>query len=160
MTIQIPLTQGRVAIVDDEDADLAKRKWHFSRGYAERARYVGQKRFHVSLHRVVLARKLARPLEPGEVTDHINGDTLDNRRENLRVCTHRQNLLNAGPRRPGKRYKGAGWHKRRGKWQAYITVRGKLKWLGYFDTEEAAAHAYDEAARKHHGEFAYLNFPD
>lgn len=98
----------------------------------------------------------------GMDVDHINGNTRDNRRENLRVCTHAQNLA-AG--RPAKRanskskYNGVGWNKSANQWMARIRINGKLTYLGCFKDETAAARAYDKAAREHFGEFARLNFP-
>jgi hypothetical protein len=96
--------------------------------------------------------------------DHINHNGLDNRKANLRPVTQAQNCLN----RPYKiykkkisssKYKGVTWHKRMKKWTAQICYQGKHKSLGYFDDETDAAKAYDDAAKKHHKEFAVLNFP-
>ena len=97
---EIPLTQGRVAIVDDEDYEaLNAFKWNMSRRahtvYAGRhARRKDGRCTREYMHRVVLAMKLRRPLAKGEQTDHINGEGLDNRRENLRLATRSQNLYN------------------------------------------------------------------
>ena len=89
----------------------------------------------------------------GMDVDHKNGDPLDNRRKNLRVCTHRQNCQG---RRPNKnclsKYKGVSWFK--GKWTAMINQ----KYLGRFDNEINAAKAYDEKAKELYGEYAYINF--
>lgn len=97
--------------------------------------------------------------------DHKNGNGLDNRRSNLRFCTNAQNQHNQRKwgSRSGKplssRYKGVSWH-RRGHWRAKIQAQGKRRYLGQFQSEEAAARAYDRAARELHGEFAVLNFSD
>lgn len=94
----------------------------------------------------------------GEFVDHANGDTLDNRRSNLRKCTKRQNQQNSRKRRtycgrPTKnRLKGA--HPQGKRWSARIRIDGRYHYLGSFDTEESAHAAYCEAARAHHGEFA------
>jgi hypothetical protein len=98
---------------------------------------------------------------PGQVVDHINGDGLDNRRCNLRVCTHKQNVRNARP------YKGKKTSKFRGvyfsaptqKFKAQIMCSGVKINLGSFESEKSAAEAYDEAASKLFGEYARLNFP-
>ena len=95
-------------------------------------------------------------------TDHKNHNGLDNRRENLRPATHTQNQQNTRPRVivGTSRYKGVCWSKRERKWRAVIKFAGVQRHLGYFADEEDAARAYDAAARKYHGEFACLNFPD
>ncbi|MCK4959402.1 MAG: hypothetical protein KAT00_08370 [Planctomycetes bacterium] len=85
----------------------------------------------------------------------------DNRRSNLRICTRRENSWNRHCSRSGKsRYKGVHWSEERGRFRATITFHGKRVHLGYFRDEVKAAKAYDKAARKHYGEFAYLNFPE
>lgn len=90
--------------------------------------------------------------------DHIDRDTLNNRRGNLRQCTAAQNIANGGKRRHNSSgYRGVVWYK--GKWVAQIGHRRKLLYLGRFSTPEEAAIAYDAAARQLYGEFAGLNFP-
>jgi len=98
----------------------------------------------------------------GMVVDHINRDGMDNRSANLRPATHSQNLCNSKKRRGTKssKYKGVSWYKRTLKWKAAITFKNKKIYLGYFENEIDAAKAYDEAAKKYHGEFACLNFPE
>lgn len=92
-------------------------------------------------------------------SDHINGNKLDNRRCNLRICTPHQNNLNR-PNVTGK-YKGVYWCKRLKKWMAQIMIGERNKYVGSFPNEEEAAFAYNEAAKKYHGEFARLNvLPD
>ncbi len=97
----------------------------------------------------------------GVLVDHKNNDSLDNRRDNLRLATRRQNTYN---RRKTKskttsRFRGVSFKKQNSRWVAQIQYKGKGIWLGYFESEEEAARAYDRAALKYHGEFASLNFP-
>ena len=98
----------------------------------------------------------------GLVCDHINGDSLDNRKANLRSATHLQNCWNArkSPQSAYSKYKGVTFDKMRQKWNAQICVNGKRIFLGTFKDETEAAKAYDSAAKRHFGEFAALNFPD
>ena len=107
----------------------------------------------VSLHRLIM------DAPKGVLVDHRNGDSLDNRRANLRLATRAQNCCNVRKRKnTSSRFKGVSFRKNRGKWAAYIGVAGKRISLGYFDSEIEAAKAYDEAAKKYRGEFARLNF--
>jgi hypothetical protein len=93
------------------------------------------------------------------VIDHRNCDGLDNRRSNLRFATHAQNTLNRRKKKNAvSQFRGVWFYK--GKWGSQISSQGKRMFLGRFDNEIDAAKAYDEAARKYHGEFARLNFPE
>lgn len=134
----------------EEDRPIVEAgKWSITKsGYVRRTVGVGGERL---LHRIIL-----RPA-PNEEVDHINGDPLDNRRENLRICTRRQNA--AARRFPSGKsgYRGVSYHC--GKWQASVRVDGVLVYLGRFDTAEEAAKQYDDAAIEAFGEFANLNFP-
>lgn len=162
-TAIIPLTRGLVTVIDRQDADLGAVLWRAQSGdsgHIRAARSVqnGDGWKTELLHRVILARKLRRPLRPGEEVDHINGNPLDNRRANLRLATRAQNARNSrGWSSSG--FKGVYWHKRRSRWQTEIRYNGQKRFLGYFDTPIEAARAYDDAARELYGEFAALNFP-
>jgi hypothetical protein len=96
----------------------------------------------------------------GMVTDHINGDPLDNRKENLRICTAAENQRNRGANKNNTSgFKGVSWSKRDKIWRAGIGHDGKDIKLGCFEDKEEAARAYDRKAIELHGEFAYTNFP-
>lgn len=95
----------------------------------------------------------------GLEVDHINRDRLDNQRQNLRVVTRQQNAQwRQGLPNSTSRFKGVGLYKRRNIWRAYIKTNGKIIHLGYFDSEEDAARAYDTSAKRLFGDFAYTNF--
>jgi hypothetical protein len=98
----------------------------------------------------------------GMVVDHINNDTMDNRNANLRAATRAQNSRNRKKisRQCSSKYKGVWWHKSSLKWGATVVFEKKKIHLGTFKNEIDAAKAYDEAAKKYHGEFACLNFPE
>ena len=156
--MEIKLMQGKVATVDEKNADLARLLWHCHEGYAARRGDCDKLEY---LHRVVLARELGRELEPGEQVDHIDRNTFDDRIENLRLATNAQNGANQGKQKGtcSSKYKGVCWYKRTKKWRAYIKVNGKQIHLGCFTDEMDAASAYDEAAMEYFGDFANLNFP-
>lgn len=155
---QIPLTQGKFALVDDEDFEFLNQfKWQAAnfRGvfYASRKINKNGKWGNVFMHRQILGLT-----DPKVQTDHINGDGLDNQRSNLRACTHSQNQRNKGKYKQNTSgFKGCSWYKRLKKWRVQITVNGKDINVGYFNSKDAAAHAYNEKAKEFHGEFARLN---
>ena len=151
----IPLTQGRQARVSDSDyPTLSQFKWRYtSGGYAARTVRDHGRTLTVYLHRFLL------DAQPGQQIDHRNGDKLDCRRENLRLATGAENQRNkrvSANSRTG--LKGVAPY--RGKFHARIRVDGRRIHLGYWPDAETAALVYDAAARRFHGEFAYLNFPD
>lgn len=148
----ISLTQGYNAVVDSTDADLAQLHWQITRGrYAMRRPRIEGKKSVELMHRVILERKLGRPLAPKMIVDHINGNGLDNRRANLREATVAQNAGNRNPK------DGKGVTFKRGKWAANIGYHGQIIYLGQFDTKDLALEAYDLAAIKLFGEFARTN---
>ena len=157
---EIPLTQGYVALVDDDDYEVLMRYiWYAVKPtmstsfYAMRwVRFPDGTRKGIYMHREVLS------VPPGMQTDHRNRNGLDNRRGNLRACTRAQNNANR-PKRPGctSRFKGVSWDNHEGRWRATIKLNGPQVQLGQFDDERDAARAYNAAATKHFGEFALLN---
>ena len=156
--IRIPLTQGQVALVDDDCASLADLRWYAEK--RERTFYATRNRPKVGGKNVGIVRMhhFVLPFLFGMEVDHINGNGLDNRRCNLRLAHHRNNQRNRRPNR-GRSLKGAYLDKRSGRWASHLCSNGHLKHLGTFATAEEAARAYDAAASKEYGEFARLNFP-
>jgi AP2 domain./HNH endonuclease. len=136
------------AIVDDGDFErVNSRNWSLST-----FGYVVAGRPQIKLHRFIM-----NPPE-GMQIDHINGDKLDNRRENLRICTRDENLRNKGlVKKNTSGYKGLCWFPSMKKWQVRIRCNGEKLYLGYFADKKEAARVYNEAAIKCHGKFARLN---
>jgi hypothetical protein len=151
MAHEVHTKHGKI-IVDDDNAHLLEQGIAVVRGtYSTHVRvYWGGKMRRLS-------RIIGRP-EKGMVVDHINGDPMDNRRDNLRICTVQQNNWNR-KRRPNGSSSFKGVCAVGGRFTANIAPNGKMTHLGSFATEEEAARAYDKAAREHYGEFACLNFP-
>lgn len=162
--IPIPLTRGYHAIVDLEDYErVAARKWSlaadnggthlYAEGHVPGSGQHGRKE---RLHRFILGAK------PGEKVDHRNGDGLDNRRENLRLCTNAENQRNCKVYscKRGSAYKGVDRPNGHAGFRARIRIDGKQHHLGYFPDELSAARCYDDNARRLFGDFARPNFSD
>ncbi len=159
---ELTLSKGYVTKVDAKDfSELSRWMWGASeaRGlvYAVTGQWIPEKQGYkrIYLHTYLMG------IRNGFVVDHESGDSLDNRRDNLRWSTVQQNAQNQKARNniTGK-FKGVGWCKREEKWRARISINRKDITLGYFNTELEAALAYDKAAKQYFGEFARLNFPD
>lgn len=157
-TLEVPLRNGGVALVDREDYErvsLWPWRWE-ARGkfnYAvARVRDCHGKVKKVYMHRFILSPPDAL------VIDHRNQNGLDNRRGNIRACTRADNRKNAAPRPSRVPFKGV--YANHGKWSAKIVVNGKQIYLGAFVTQLEAARAYDAAALRLYGEFARPNFPE
>ncbi len=155
----INLGNSLFALVDSEDYEsLNTFVWHVrSDGYAVRNKTKAESSIRglIRMHRQVLN------VDNTTHVDHVNGNILDNRRSNLREANDFQNSGNQKIRKNNTSgYKGVVWDKRDEKWLAQISISGKGKYLGRFDTVEQAAKSYDEAARLYFGEFAALNIPN
>ncbi len=152
--ISTPKYPNTFTMVDDEDFEwLSKWKWHLSRpnGYVVRKQKKNGKECAIFMHKEIL-----KPPH-GMLGDHRFGDKLDNRRENLRICTHSTNSMNRKQRCTNKLAKGVSWHRLDNLFQARVKVNGKRISLGYFHTEAEASAAYNAGAIQYHGEFARLN---
>ena len=159
----IELTQGYVAAVDSADYErVSAHKWYAS----VRSRADGSVRVYAMRHvlregggrTAQMLHRFVTDTPMGMYIDHINGNGLDNRRANLRICTCSENLRNQRPKTGGSSaYKGVCWRKDRGKWVAGIKLNGEREHLGYFDSEQDAVKAYDRAALSAYGEYARTN---
>lgn len=153
--VWVALSGGGHTLIDAADLQLVSaRSWHLKdKGPGKNTDYVKTGR-STMLHRFLLAAP------HGAQVDHINGDGLDNRRRNLRLCGIGENRRNERKRLPqtaGSKFKGVSWDRSRSRWVAKISVAGKTLNLGRFQSELAAAEAYDQAACKHFGSFARCN---
>ena len=158
----IPLTHGKVALVDSQDYNwLSQFKWRAQKSgkrpdsfYAVRNMTIEKRRTTIQMHRQIM-----HPPHGLEI-DHKNNNGLDNRRCNLRFCTRSQNMANSrGHRRRRSSFKGVSFHKEYKKWRAIITQNKKNQHLGFFRSQVRAAKAYDDKAKELFGQFARPNFP-
>jgi hypothetical protein len=164
-TVSIPLTQGKVAIIDEEDdGKVSGYKWyaHVTRrkgvdlwyAWAKVPKDANGKRRTILMHRLLTDFQYP-------MVDHTNGDGLDNRRENIRPCTPSQNQMNRiNLTNNTSGYRGVVWRKDTQMWRAKIGKDGRHIYVGHFANPVDAARAYDDAARELFGEFARLNFPE
>jgi DNA polymerase-1 len=160
---RIPLTQGQYAIVDPDDyRRLSKYKW-YAAGRREGSYYAVRtaKTANGNKHRLLMHRQILK-VPDDMFVDHIDRNSLDNRKANLRAATAAQNIWNRAKntnRTYTSKYKGVSWNQCVKPWRAHIHFNHELISLGSFDNEIEAAKAYDQAAKRYHGEFAVLNFP-
>ncbi len=151
----IPLTKGKYATIDAADYERAASfSWHVSISGNRTYAYSNINGRNISLHRFLMNAP------KGLVVDHIDHDGLNDRRNNLRICTQRQNLYNSRPKGRSSRFKGVCWDKAKQRWVVYIRHNGRNRFVGQFADEVEAARAYDRAAHELFGEYAYLNFPE
>jgi len=160
MAKRVQLTQGFVALVDDEDyaAVVAAGPWQLHRRDSRSTHYARRGVTKESGGRTT--QSLHQFLTGWAITDHINGDGLNNCRSNLREATHAENMRNSRRRVDSTSgFKGVSWESYTSKWRAFISIDGKRRFLGRFSDPEEAARAFDAAAIEVHGPFARLNFP-
>lgn len=161
----LPLSRGRVALVDDDVFAWASRfRWCVlgvsGHHYVYRNLVTGKR----GCPKVYLHREIMGAAET-ELVDHVDRNTFDNRRGNLRVCNHSGNAANSakvshhGGRPTSSSFKGVTYRRSSGRWLAQIQKGDRYSYLGSFSSEEDAARAYDDAARLNFGEFARTNFP-
>ena len=153
---RIYLADGLFAVVNTADyKKLSQYRWYTAKRGRQIYAICRKNGKEVYMHRMIM-----RPRK-GYIVDHIDHNGLNNRRDNLRVCTARQHQANRGPAGSGSsRFVGVFFNRRIGKWQAHIMAHGKHYYLGVYDDEIEAAKARDRKAYELHGEFAYLNFPE
>lgn len=155
---EIILSNG-IAIIDDADyGHISQYKWCKDKNnYVLRSEYIGYsngrgKNKTISMHREIMG------FPQNHIIDHINGNTLDNRRCNLRIANKSKNAQNQKKQSGcSSKYKGVTWHRGECKWRAQIQLNGKKVLLGRFFDEESAAIAYNQAAIQQFGEFSLLN---
>lgn len=158
--MEIITKSGDAIIYDDNDHELiSKYRWHTKRvakkRYAAGRLIPGRKDAQiVQMHRLIMGVLKNRRI----TVDHINGNGLDNRRENLRLCSIHQNSHNA-VRITSHGFVGISYQKAHNKWRASICYKGKRIYLGEYDQPEEAAAVYDSHARKYYGPMAKVNFP-
>ncbi|HEV3223889.1 MAG TPA: HNH endonuclease [Puia sp.] len=156
-TIEIPLTKGKFAIIDFEDLEFVMRyKWHL--GSRIRSQYAikvlgkGDGKKYLRMHNYIMN------CPNGKVVDHIDGDGLNNKKANLRICDDGQNKCNRKKSSTTKnRFKGAIFRERNNRWICQITHKKKRYYVGEFKTEIEAAQAYNKKAKELFGDFSNLN---
>lgn len=161
MTVEVPLTQGFVALIDDEDAErVALRKWCAQRGNTGGYYAISPRQWRARVPAVLLHRYILEAPQ-GVKVDHIDQNPMNCRRENLRLATQSQNGCNRGKQANNTSgFKGVYWHREGKKWYVKIKARGENHYRGMFVDPAEAARVYDSLARELHGEFACLNFGD
>jgi hypothetical protein len=149
----ITITNNITSLVDDEDFEkLSGFRW-----YLHSPKHKYPVRFYAGS--VIYMHREITDCPIGLCVDHIDGDKLNNRKSNLRICSHKENIRNQKKwsKPTSSQFKGVSFHKRKGMWAVAIRVDGKRLNLGYFTNEVVAASAYNQAAIKYHGEYAGLN---
>lgn len=155
------INEREFALVDDKDYDkLMERKWFVHLTLTNMYYVVGNFKIEKNKWKVItMHRHVMNAINPKEIIDHKNGNTLDNQKQNLRTCTPSDNLANRFQRGGKSKYLGVCWKSREEKWIVTINKNKKQIYIGSFEDEIDAAKAYDNKAQEIHGEFANLNFP-
>lgn len=157
---KLELARGEVAQLDEPDYDRLRHfKWYCIKGYAYRTVYLGKVDGKYKYTTIPMHREVLNPLD-GLLADHIDGNRLNNTRNNLRAVTRGQNTINSAMRKTNRYgYKGIIYNPLCTKrpWYARIKLNGKVQVKGYFETREEAALAYNELATQLHGQYARLN---
>ncbi|MES2408775.1 MAG: HNH endonuclease [Patescibacteria group bacterium] len=153
---KIKLTKNKYSIISDSDyRKVSQHIWHLSNGYATYQKYdrITKKTQTWYLHWDIIGKP-----NKGYNVDHINGDRLDNRRSNLRICTAAENMRNRKLNKDNTSgFKGVVFYKVLNKWGSGIKFNGKFHYLGLFITKEEAAEVYNKKAKELHKQFAKLN---
>lgn len=160
--MKIMVGSNLFAVIDKMDADLVKSfRWIPTKKPNGRVYARAYFRKSTNAYTTIAMHRLILGLKNGDksIVDHINHDTLDNRRKNLRVCTPSENVTNRRSFDVSKtsKYRGVSWKKRDKKWDVKVTKNGKHFRMGAFEIEIEAALAYNKKAKELHGEFAVLN---
>lgn len=138
-----------IQVSDEDYEELSKYHWHVDRHGSVSGR---PNKVRILMHRYIM-----KPDKDIEI-DHIDGNRMNNQRNNLRFANSSQNKMNRGPRKDNTSgYKGVSWHNQRNKWTARIKIGDKYVHLGLFDNIELAKEAYNKSALENHGKFAWLN---
>lgn len=155
---KIELSKGKHTIVDDGlYEELSSYSWHCTYyGYAARKSRKTEEDHGASY--IMLMHRFIMNAPAGMDVDHINGDRLDNRMSNLRLCTRGENIKNRIKKKNStSRFIGVAWDKKRNVWASHICSNYKRMFIGHFDNEYDAALAYNEKAKEFHGDYAKLN---
>lgn len=153
----VPVKKGEFfAIVDDEDYEsISQHNWSYSHyGYAVRR---GKTSLGEDGKKIIYMHRFIIAAGAGQTVDHINGNRLDNRKENLRICTIGENLKNRKGKNGTSKYKGVSYASDRDKWRSSISYQNKRIRIGDYDSEIEAAKAYNQKAIELHGVFARIN---
>ena len=158
-SVYIPLTKGYFTLIDADDYEWVSYYNWYTMTKSKNGIYAGRK-INKGQHTIYLAREIM-DCPNDLVVDHINGDALDNRKQNLRICTHRQNMINRRKINISQNipYRGVTKCRVSGRYITVIAPNRKRIQIGRYDSIEDAARAYDNAAKEVYGQFAKLNFP-
>lgn len=146
----IEIAPGQSVLIDDDQyEEIAAHRWRAQKG---------KHTHYAAMNGGVLMHRLIMRATKGDIVDHVNGDGLDNRKENLRLCSNAENMMNARKiAGRSSRFKGVSWNKDRSQWYSTIEKDGKRKFLGGYKDEAVAAKQYDNAALRMFGSYAKTN---